>query len=90
MGALHFDPLETELGDIDVFEAITGKPFEEFDPKATKGSAEMKALYYLVMRQNDPDFAVESLAKVKVRDLLDLADAIKGVQPDPTTGEAEA
>ena len=81
---LHFDPLETELGDIDVFESITGRPFEEFDPQKTRGAADMKALYYLVMRQNDPDFTVDKLAKVKVRDLLDVAEAIK--EPNPTEG----
>lgn len=83
---LHFDVMEVEMGDLDVFEGLTGKKFDQFDWSAPGGAADMKAIYYLVMRQNDPDFTPDKLAKAKLRQLIEVAEAIKTASPDPTSG----
>lgn len=84
--ALHFDVMEIEMGDLDIYEAITGKRFDPSSLNAPNGAADMKALYYLVMRQNDAEFTPDKLAKVKIRQLVDMSEAIKTAMPDPTSG----
>lgn len=87
---LHFDVLDVEMGDLDVFESVTGKRFDEFDWKHPGGATDMKAIYYLVMRQNDPDFTTEKLGKVKLRQLMEVAEAMKGMAVNPTPGGDES
>lgn len=86
METLYFDPLDIELGDLDIFEGMTGKSVGDVVASNSHSAAEMKALYYLVKRQNDHDFTVEQLARTKLRDVVGVADAIKESKPNPTTG----
>ncbi len=90
MEVWHFDPLDIELGDLDVFEEITGADFSEVMQSGATGSKQMRAIYYLVARQNDPEFTVDQLAKVKLRQLTDVVDQFKVMQPDPTAPGADA
>jgi hypothetical protein len=82
---LHFDPMDTALEDLDVFEELTGVSFDRFDWKgAGKGVTEMKAIYWLVMRQNEPEFTAAQLGKVKLRELTEVMEAVTKAKPDPT------
>lgn len=87
---LHFDALDVEMGDLDVFEELTGCKFDDFDWKGQHGAAEMKAIYFLVMRQNDPEFTPDKLVKVKLRELIDVAEAVERAGPDPTVSGGES
>jgi hypothetical protein len=88
---LHFDPLDTAMEDLDVFEQLTGVSFDQFDWKAAgKGTREMKAIYWLVMRQNDPGFTAAQLNKVTLRELRDVMTAVTEAKPDPTDADGAA
>ncbi len=85
---LTFDPEQIRLGDLDVFEALTGKTFEEVIQAGPSGAAQYKGIYYLVMRQNDQEFKEESLPDVTLGELFAVAEAMKAAMADPPTGAA--
>jgi len=81
---LRFDPYEIALEDEAIAEEIAGGPLEELFSGGMTGAKSKKARYYLVMRQNDPDFTVEKLKTVNQRDFLALSEALAVIVPDPT------
>lgn len=86
MDVWHFDALDIELGDLDVFEDICGAEFSEVMNTGAMGSKQMRALYYLVARQNDAEFSADQLAKVTLRRLMEVVEQFKSMTPDPTVG----
>lgn len=90
MDVWHFDPLDIQMDDLDVFEAICGADFSEVMTSGATGARQMRALYYLVARQNDESFTVEQLGKVTLRRLMEVVDQFKVLTPDPTTGGGTA
>lgn len=74
--ALSIDLSSLTLGEIELFEDLTGLPFDEaFDPGKPKAKA-MRALAVISKRRTDPDFTWEQSA--------DLIMAVGSTPADPT------
>lgn len=73
---LSIDLSTLTLGEIELFEELTGQPFDEaFQPGKPKAKA-MRALAVISKRRTDPDFTWEQAG--------DLVMAVDSSPPDPT------
>ena len=86
METLKFNIDEVTLGDIEDFEEMSGLDWDDLD--FSGGNIPMKALkalIFIMKRQNDPNVTVADIRKITVREMTSLNTALA----NPQMGSAE-
>ena len=84
---LTFSPMLVTIGDMKAFQNMTGHKWSTYKWNLGEASAEeLGAVYYLVMRQNDPEFSIDAVDAVTFQELVDVYTAIGKSAADPQSG----